>query len=240
MLEYKELFTIVIPCKNEEKYIDDLFESIINQDLKGVSEVPIVIADAASKDDTLQVIEKWKSKLNITVVEGGLPSVGRNNGAKIAQTKYIFFLDADIKLDKDIIRRTLDLAESKNLNGCSSLITNHSGKWYLKLSWGVHNLLHRFHWLVGPFSLGMFIFIRRDKLWELGGFDEKIQFAEDWHLTNKMKRKEFGVVDRFVYTSDRRVEKMGLWGMLKLYLSVPLMRNNPKFFYKDHSSYWKE
>ena len=34
----------------------------------------------------------------LEVIEGGLPSVGRNAGARLATTPYVLFLDADVEL----------------------------------------------------------------------------------------------------------------------------------------------
>jgi len=44
----KDLLTIVIPCKNEEKYIVPLLEDLSQQ--YGISDVRIIIADAGFGD----------------------------------------------------------------------------------------------------------------------------------------------------------------------------------------------
>ena len=92
----KELLTIVIPCKNEERYIGHVFESIQKQ--KFITGVRIIVADAGSTDKTLDIIKIYQQALPIEVIEGGKVSVGRNNGAKLVTTPYILFLDADVRL----------------------------------------------------------------------------------------------------------------------------------------------
>jgi len=74
----KDLVTIVIPCKNEQHYIGHLLESLSEQ--VGIGGVRILIADADSTDNTLQVIKLYDDILNLEVIKGGPVSIGRNNG----------------------------------------------------------------------------------------------------------------------------------------------------------------
>ena len=80
-----KLLTIIIPCKNEEKYIGTLLDSLAEQTYP-MNTVDIIIADAGSTDSTLNIINecviKYNQLLNIRIVPGGLPAIGRNNGAK--------------------------------------------------------------------------------------------------------------------------------------------------------------
>ena len=91
----KDLVTIVIPCKNEEKYIGNLLESLSQQN--SIGGVRILIADADSTDNTVAVVKLYDDLLNIELIPGGPVSVGRNNGAKLVTTPYILFLDADVR-----------------------------------------------------------------------------------------------------------------------------------------------
>jgi glycosyltransferase involved in cell wall biosynthesis len=93
----QNLLTIVIPTYNEEYYIVDTLFAIINQ--VGSKGVKIIIADAGSTDRTVECCNEIKNafNLNLEITKGGLPSVGRNNGAKLATTPYVLFLDADVK-----------------------------------------------------------------------------------------------------------------------------------------------
>ena len=57
---------------------------------------------------------KFHEKLNVSVIKGGLPAHGRNAGALKAETKYILFIDADIRIyDKNLIYNSIKLAEEK-------------------------------------------------------------------------------------------------------------------------------
>ena len=85
--------TIVIPTYNEEKYIAQTLYAIAAQSkTKGIK---IIIADAKSTDSTRAIVlaNSFELNLNLEIIDGGLPAVGRNAGAKLATTPYVLFLD---------------------------------------------------------------------------------------------------------------------------------------------------
>jgi glycosyltransferase involved in cell wall biosynthesis len=85
------MLTVVIPTKNEERYLPILLQSIQKQTLQPDQ---VIVADAHSTDKTRQIATSFGA----TVIDGGLPAVARNKGAAIAKTSLIFFLDADVEL----------------------------------------------------------------------------------------------------------------------------------------------
>src|SRR3974390_2917270 len=106
--------TIVIPAKNESKLIPRLLTSLTTQDYSKMSSTRVLVADANSTDGTPEVVMSFRDRLNVTVIRGGMPSVGRNQGAALADTPYVLFLDADIELaDTSLIRRCVERAQSK-------------------------------------------------------------------------------------------------------------------------------
>src|SRR6266850_6466085 len=87
--------TIVIPAKNEAKLIPRLLTSLTNQDYSKMPNTRVLVADANSTDGTREIVRSFRDRLNISVIRGGMPSVGRNQGAAQADTAYVLFLDAD-------------------------------------------------------------------------------------------------------------------------------------------------
>ncbi|MBT6034686.1 MAG: glycosyltransferase, partial [Candidatus Jacksonbacteria bacterium] len=63
--------TIVIPAKNEEHFIGRLLDSLLAQDYSHIKRTHIVVADAASVDNTRRVIKSYSERLCISIVEGG-------------------------------------------------------------------------------------------------------------------------------------------------------------------------
>lgn len=71
---YKAKISIIVPTKNEERYLPGLLKSIKKQT---VQPYEIIVADAGSTDRTVEIAKKYGAK----VIKGGIPQVGRNKGA---------------------------------------------------------------------------------------------------------------------------------------------------------------
>lgn len=94
------ILSIIIPTYNEEEYLPILLESIKTQNF---TDYEIIVADANSTDKTCEIAQKY----DCIIVEGGMPAVGRNNGANIAKGEYLLFLDSDLKLTDDYLRKVI-------------------------------------------------------------------------------------------------------------------------------------
>src|SRR5207249_504506 len=100
--------TIVIPAKNERKLLPRLLESLCRQDYPCLPVTTVLLADGGSTDGTAEIARNYAGRLSIQVIPGGLPSVGRNAGARRASTPYVLFIDADVELaGPDLLRRAL-------------------------------------------------------------------------------------------------------------------------------------
>jgi glycosyltransferase involved in cell wall biosynthesis len=231
--------SIVIPCKNEQKYIGRLFRSLATQSYD-LSKTKIIVADADSTDATLEVVNFWKQYFQIQIVKGGFPSTGRNNGAKLATSKYILFVDADVELvDHNLIENCLFLAKQRSLECVTAFVKPLQKDLRDMIFWQVYNLGHQFDWLTGPSAIGMFVLFERNRFWGLGGFDERILVGEDKFLTNQVSWKKFGVAPGYFATSNRRFKRMGYLRTILFYTQTTLAGKNRKFFEKDHSFYWR-
>jgi glycosyltransferase involved in cell wall biosynthesis len=230
--------TIVIPAKNEAKLIPRLLTSLTNQDYSKMSSTRVLVADANSTDGTAEVVRSFSDRLNVGVIRGGMPSVGRNQGAAQADTPYLLFLDADIELaDRSLVRRCMELAQRKQLHCVTTNIVCGEGSWLDKLFYAGNNIFQYLSYLHRPYATGMFMLFDRKKFWELGGFHEQILFAEDYRLSQQVGRKRFAVVPGGVYTTNRRFKKMGHLRVGCLFLKTAMNYWNEKYFLRDHK-YW--
>jgi len=96
--EYK--ISVVIPCYNQEKYIEDCLNSLAKQKFDSLE---VVIVDDGSTDLTRQKIEEYQEKHdNLDIFyyyqDNAGPGVARNTALDNAHGKYIAFLDSDDKL----------------------------------------------------------------------------------------------------------------------------------------------
>lgn len=205
-----------------------------------MSSTRVLVADANSTDGTPGIVMGFRDRLNVSVIPGGMPSVGRNQGAAQADTPYILFLDADIELaDQSLIRRCVELAQRKGLHCVTTNIVCNDGSWIDKMFYVASDCFQYLSYLHRPYATGMFMFFDRKKFWELGGFHEQILFAEDYRLSLQVEQKRFAIVRGGVYTTNRRFKRMGHLRVGWLFLKTGMNYWNEKHFLQDHK-YWAE
>jgi glycosyltransferase involved in cell wall biosynthesis len=230
--------TIVIPAKNEAKLIPRLLTSLTTQDYSKMSSTRVLVADANSTDGTPEIVMSFCDRLNVSVIRGGMPSVGRNQGAALAESDYVLFLDADVELaDRSLVRRCVEKAQSKQLHCVTTSIVCRDGSWADKLIYAGNDMFQYLSTLHRPFATGMFMFFDRKKFWELGGFHEQIHFGEDYKLSQQVERSRFAIVRGGVYTTNRRFKRMGHLKVGWLFLKTAMNFWNEKYFLRDHK-YW--
>jgi len=199
----------------------------------------ILVADAASSDGTPEVVMGFRDRLEVSVIPGGLPSVGRNAGAALAETEYVLFIDADVEpATPSLIRRTVELAQRKQLHCVTTNIICREGGWLDKTLYFGNSMFQQLSRIHHPFSTGMFMLFQVRRFRELGGFHEQVHFAEDYLLSKQVARKRFGIVRGGLYTSNRRFQKMGHFRVAKLFLTTALNYWNEDHFLRDHK-YWQ-
>jgi glycosyltransferase involved in cell wall biosynthesis len=199
----------------------------------------VLVADASSTDGTPEIVLSFRGRLNVSVIRGGMPSVGRNLGAAQAESDYVLFLDADIELaHPSVVRRAVELAQSKHLHCVTTNILCGDGNWVDKLFYAVNDLFQYLSYLHRPFATGMFMLFDLRKFRELGGFHEQILFAEDYRLSQQVECKRFGIVRGGVYTTNRRFQKMGHLRVGWLFLKTAMNYWNENYFLRDHK-YWQ-
>ena len=204
--------------------------------------VPIYLADADSTDHTRDTATLLASRLNLLgfkIIPGGLPAVGRNAGAKLAKTRYLLFLDADVVLEDDtFVERVIQEMRAKGLHCATTDVHCPEGKWLSKVAYGISNFYQRGSRFFGtPFATGMCMFFERRVFYNLDGFHEGALFAEDYLLSKQVRWRRFRVIKGGVATSDRRMQKMGYWKLAKLFFGTALLSHRSNQFLKDHG-YW--
>jgi glycosyltransferase involved in cell wall biosynthesis len=200
----------------------------------------VLVADANSTDGTPDIVLGFRDRLNVSVIGGGMPAVGRNRGAALADSTYVLFLDADIQMaHPSVIRRAVELAQQKQLHCVTTNIVCREGSWFDKAMYAGNDFFQYLSRLHKPFATGMFMLFEREEFQELGGFHEQAQFGEDYLLSQRVARRRFGIVRGGVYTTNRRFQRMGHLRVARLFLRTAFNFWNEKFFLRDHK-YWAE
>jgi glycosyltransferase involved in cell wall biosynthesis len=199
----------------------------------------VYLADANSTDGTTEIALGYAKWLDIQIIPGGLPAVGRNAGARRALTPYVLFVDADIEVaDKTLVRRAIELMKRRQLHCVTTNISCPGGSNWDQALYRGNNFMQQLSRIYKPFSTGMFMLFDRARFHQLGGFHEQALYAEDYLLSQKVARRRFGIVRGHVVTTDRRFKRMGHLRLMRLFLNTALHTNNEGFYLRDHK-YWE-
>jgi glycosyltransferase involved in cell wall biosynthesis len=235
-IKFSDLVTIVVPCKNEENYIAHLLTHLRNQ---MIGSTRIIIADC-STDKTREVIEIMKGNLNVEIIEGGPVSIAKNNGARLATTPYILFIDADVRFFKDtVIRDAVEEIKSKNLDLIGLNAKCYDRDIVASIGFNIFNVINNVLKYFSPFAVGAFMLTRRDRFEEYGGFPEKFSTSEDYFLSRMYSPKKFKILNHYFGQDSRRFKKMGYFGMAAYLIKNFINRNNKEYWDSlDDSKYW--
>ena len=232
--------TIVIPAKNESGMLPKLLSSLCRQDYEGMGQTRVIVADAGSTDGTVELALSFQDRLKVEVIPGGLPSVGRNAGARLATTKYVLFLDADVELpEPTLLRRALWRMRRRDLHLATTNIACRHGNFFDDALYAGNNLMQYVGSFLKPFATGMFMLFDREVFWELGGFNEQALFAEDYLLSKGVATNRFRIVRGKVLTTNRRFKKLGHGRMVLMFFQTMLHSWDDEYFLRDRG-YWGE
>ena len=235
-MKLSDAITIVVPCKNEEKYIAHLLMHLRQQ---SIGNTRVIIADC-STDKTREVIEIMKGALNVEVIDGGPVSIAKNNGARLVTTPYILFIDADVRFFKDtVIQDAVAEIESNNLDLVGLNIKCYDNDTRATIGFGIFNIINNVLKYFSPFAVGAFMLTRRDRFEEFGGFPEKTATSEDYFLSRMYSPKKFKIINHYFGQDSRRFKKMGYFGMATYLIKNFINRNNKAYWDRlDSSKYW--
>lgn len=219
------MLSIIIPAKNEEKNIGKLLESVKTQKFK----CEIIVCDDNSKDKTARIAKKYGK-----VVEGNWkhPGEARNAGVKKAKGEYLLFLDADVVLPKDFLKKNFEEFVKKDLASATTYVKPLSNKIVDRLihDFG-YNLFYFLFQKIRPLACGFCIFIKKDIFKKLKGFDKTITLGEDHDLVRRGKKYgKFGILHGpRIKVSVRRLDTEGrLKYILKMvYAALHLLFKGP-------------
>jgi len=235
-MNLSEKITIVIPSKNEENYIAHLLDDLIMQ---GVGFTKIIVADC-STDKTREIVNLYRPRLNIEVIEGGPVSFAKNSGASLVTTPYILFIDADVRFFKPtVIHDAVSALEANNLDLVGLNVKCYDADIRAQIGFTIFNIVNNILKYFSPFAVGAFMLTRRDRFVELGGFPEQYSTSEDYFLSRKYSTHKFKLLNHYFGQDSRRFKKMGYFGMTKYLIVNFWNRNNKTHWDKlDSSKYW--
>jgi glycosyltransferase involved in cell wall biosynthesis len=179
--------SIIIPCHNVEKYIDECVKSVLTQDYK---QIEIICIDNNSTDGTWEKLENLKQQYPQIIIDRelkrGAPAA-RNKGLSLAKGEYVQFLDADDLLLPEKLRTQADIIKNghsdiiagaciqQNKNKESVISPSQNDKWESLIKVELGNTCANL-W-------------KREKLLEINGWDESLKSSQEYDLLFRLLKK---------------------------------------------------
>jgi glycosyltransferase involved in cell wall biosynthesis len=144
----KPLVTITISTYNSEVTIDDVLNSLLQQDYP-LKLIEVIVVDGHSIDETVNKVRKFMEehgnkfydfKLIVHDRNYGV-SKARNDGIKLARGEYIMILDSDVILPPNAISKMISFLNHNPKVGCCSALlkgnaTDFVSQWRFELNIG--------------------------------------------------------------------------------------------------------
>lgn len=169
--------SVIVPAHNEERYLERALRSLLLQ-TDPPERYDVIVVDDGSTDATLRVAERFP---NVQVIQNerrrGLPAA-INVGIRAANTRFIVRVDADDYVHQDfvrILRLFLELNPYMEAVACDYLLVDEH-----------EQHLEHVNALERPIGCG--IMFRKDRLVEIGLYDEAFLMAEDVDLRLRFER----------------------------------------------------
>jgi glycosyltransferase involved in cell wall biosynthesis len=238
-----EIISVIIPCRNEEKYIADCLDSVVKTDYpKDCMEVFVI--DGQSSDTTRKIVESYTKKFNfihLMLNKNLTVPYAMNMGIKESRGNYIIRLDAhgvfpnnyfselvnsSKKLDADNIGATW-ITDVKNKTPKTNAI-----KTVLSSKFGVGDSFFRIGGIEQAMEVDTVPFgcYKKDVFNKIGLYDYRLTRNQDIELNKRLKRnggRIFLLPDLFSTYYARETFwdiannnfGTGLWNILTVYIT---------------------
>jgi len=178
----KPLVSIITVVLNNKKFLGKSILSVLNQNYKNIE---LIIIDGGSTDGTLDIIKKYKSKINFFISEkdNGLYDA-MNKGIKNSKGSIIGILNSD------------DIYYSNAISTAVNYFINNRNIDFLFGGVIKHKLLHgykpwKIYWSFGFYSAhSIGFFITRKAQMKVGYYNTKYKYSSDYDLFYRMILKK--------------------------------------------------
>ena len=191
----KTCVSVVIPCRNEEKYIGKCIQSIIQQSY-GIENIEVFVCDGCSDDSTQDIIKQFSAEytqVKLIINEKRVAPTAMNLGIKAAQGAIIVIFGAHAYMDTDYIKICVEKLKDTSIvcvGGRIINISENSMAEAISISmgspFGVGNALFRFSDKEQHVDTVAFGAYKRSVFDEIGYFDEELVRNQDDELNYRI------------------------------------------------------
>jgi glycosyltransferase involved in cell wall biosynthesis len=177
----KNTFSIIIPCHNEDLYLQHCLRSLMHMEYPKEN-FEVIVVDNGSTDQSLSIAEKYADRV-ICLPDAKVGAV-RNAGAKIATGKFLVFIDADCTLDNQWLARAETLVEKSKDTVFGGGITLPENANWVERHWLLEGALGN---TLPSDLIGCSIVIHSDQFKRTCGFNEHKSSGEDTDLAIRIR-----------------------------------------------------
>lgn len=107
----RPLVSVIVPVYNVSAYLRPCLDSLVAQTL---TTIEIICVDDGSTDDSLAILQAYAegdNRIKIIQQQNQYAGIARNNGMKMAQGEYLYFMDADDLCDATMLEKSYQKAK---------------------------------------------------------------------------------------------------------------------------------
>jgi alpha-1,3-rhamnosyltransferase len=173
------LVSVIIPCYNHEKYLEQSILSVINQTYKNIE---LIVIDDGSKDKSVELIKNLQKTSDFKFIAQENIGVCKtlNKAVKLSVGKYISILASDDYWEITKIEKQVNILENSNSEFCFTQAIEFDEKEKKEIFPKEVNLdrINKTIFVKNIIPAGT-IFFTRNLYNQLNGFDENLKM-EDW------------------------------------------------------------
>jgi len=116
--------SIIIPTRNEEKFIEKCLRSFLDSDYPGEL-IEIIVVDGKSDDRTEEIVGKISSsdnRVQLIKNEKKITPVAMNLGIKASKGEYVFFSGAHSEMPSDYVKKCIQHALETNADNVGGVV----------------------------------------------------------------------------------------------------------------------
>ena len=237
-----KILSVLIPCRNEEKYLETCLDSILNTNyLK--KDLEVFVIDGNSTDNTRAIAEQYEKKydfIHLVINEQNTVPFAMNLGIKKSSANYIIRLDAHSRIPENYFSELIKWSEKLNADNVGAIwITDVKNK-NIKSNSIIKVLSSRFGVGNSFFRIGVdqvkevdtvpFGCYKKEVFEKIGLYDTRLTRNQDIELNKRLKRnngKIFLLPDLFCKYFARETFAglaknnfgNGLWNILTVYIT---------------------
>jgi glycosyltransferase involved in cell wall biosynthesis len=209
------MISFIVPAYNEEHELSNTLTAIREAASGTTQPYEIIVVDDASTDTTPKIASDAGAK--VIPINRRQIAAARNAGARASHGEYLFFVDADTRINRAHVSGGINTLEAGNAGGGARVAMDG----FIPF-WG-RMLLRGFSSVYFGLNLGAgaFLFTTRRNFDAVGGFDEQYFAGEEVYFSLELKKLGgFKVLREPVVTSGRKLRMYPAKDFLRKFFGV--------------------